>query len=325
VEVVGSRKAVLADKHRAALVARLSSLDQRRLLYLHEAAAAGSIRAAADRLNTSASVLSRHIAKMESDLGTALMERHGRGVRLTEAGSLVVEHYLEARERLEALVSQLEDIGGMRRGTVAVAAGEGFVDELMGCGLRTFAERHADIVVDVQTGGTDELVRLVLDDVVHVGLLYNMPTEPRLQSHASARHPMCVVTNPGHPLASLGRRLTIRDLEGHDLGLMPGKFGVRQALLSAEHGGNVRLRPKLTADSSSVLTRFARDWGGVILSPSFAVSRDLRERYLVALETEDTFLEAAEAHLVTRRGRRLPVAAAPLVRHLASALPLLAR
>ena len=321
--MTGTRRRLLSAKSRASLAARLGSLEHRRLLYLHEAGSAGSVRAAAERLNTSASVLSRQIAKMEESLQIALMERHGRGVRLTEAGELLVAYYNEQNDRMDAVVAQIHELTELRRGLVSIAAGEGFVGELMGSPLRDFARKHPQLRIDVQLGSTDELVRRVVEDVAHVGLLYNLTPEPRIVTHVSVRHPMRVVTAPDHPLALLGRRVEIQDLQEHELGLLPGGYGVRQALLSAEHRGMVNLSPRLMANSSRLLIRFAEEWGGVIFTPAFAVTRQLQEGRLVALETADVLLDGVEAHLITRRGRRLPTAANQLIQHLRATLPLL--
>ncbi|MDB5414294.1 MAG: LysR family transcriptional regulator [Rubritepida sp.] len=313
---------ILSEKQRLSLASRIDSLDNRRLLYLHEAAAAGSVRGGAERLGISPSALSRQIMKMEADLQIALLERHGRGVKPTEAGALLAEYFEDQRARLGAVVAQVQDIAGMRRGIVSLALGEGFLGEVMGAPLKSFAARHPQLQIDLQVGSTDELMRRVLEDTAQIALLYNLPSEPRVQSHASRRHPMRIVTQPAHPLALLGRKITLDDLQQHELGLLPGGYGVRQVLLSAEHRGRLRLMPRLTANSLRALLRFAEDWDGVLITTGFAVARELEEGRLVALEAHDAFLESSEAHLITRRGRRLPLAATHLLRHLRATMKL---
>jgi len=68
-------------------------LDDRRIRYLYEAVQAGSIRAGADRLNMNPSVVSRQIAQLEAELVITLLERHGRGVKPTEAGAVLVDYH----------------------------------------------------------------------------------------------------------------------------------------------------------------------------------------------------------------------------------------
>ncbi len=309
-----------SEKQRRALTARIVALDHRRLLYLHEACASGSIRAAAERLATSPSALSRQIMRIEAELQTSLLERHGRGVRPTEAGAVLVTYFAAQQAALRDAVAEIHDMQQLRRGLVSLAVGEGFLSDLMGHPLRGFVEAHPQVQIDFHLGSTDELVGRVLEDVSHIGLLFNPPREPRIQSHAMRRHPLCVIAHPRHPLASLDRSLRIEDLEGHDLALLPVAYGVRQVLLSAEQDRRVRLRPRFMANSSRVLLRFAEEWNGVVLAPAFSVAQELQTGRLVALQLENPLVESAEAHLITRRGRRLPAAAGSLLRHLRATL-----
>ena len=70
-----------------------NAIDENRLRYLFEAARYGAVRAAADALGVNPSVVSRQIALLERELDAALLDRHSRGVRPTEAGELLIEHY----------------------------------------------------------------------------------------------------------------------------------------------------------------------------------------------------------------------------------------
>jgi DNA-binding transcriptional LysR family regulator len=312
----GARRQLMSEKQRLLLANRIAGLDHRRLLYLHEAVAAGSVRGGAERLGVSASALSRQIARMEPDLGIALLERHGRGVTATEAGALLDDYFAEQRARLDGVIAQIQEITEARRGQVSIGMGEGFLKHVMGTPLRSFAQAHPHLHIDLQVGSTDQLVGQLLDDTIQMALLYNLPPDPQLQSHASRRHPMRIIVNPGHPLVRLGRKVALKDLRQHRLGLLPGSYGVRQVLLSAEHGDRVRLVPQLVTNSARALLRFAEEWDGVVITTAFAVAQELEEGRLMALEAEGSILEGSEAHLVTRRGRRLSPAAQMLLRHL---------
>ena len=306
----------LADRQQMMLTSRMGGLDQRRLSYLYEAVSAGSVRGGAERLRTSASALSRQIAKIEAELGLALLDRHGRGVLPTEAGKLLVDYFLEQRSRLETVVAQIQDLTAMRHGSVTLALGEGFLAEVMGEPLRLFAQRYPRLSIELLVGSTDEIVRHILDDRAHFGLAYNVPEDARLQVHAARHHAIRVVTRPTHQLASLGRDVTLRDLETCDIGMLPRAYGVRQVVLSAEQNGLARLQPRLTANSSSALLRFAEAWDGVVITTEFAVAEQIAQGRLVALRLPKGLLDGGEARLLTRRSRRLPVAAAHLLRDL---------
>ena len=72
-------------------------LDVRRLQVLRAVARDGSLSAAARTLGYTQPAISHHIAKLEAEIGTALLTRLGRGVQLTDAGVALVEHSITAR------------------------------------------------------------------------------------------------------------------------------------------------------------------------------------------------------------------------------------
>ncbi|WP_242419423.1 LysR family transcriptional regulator, partial [Frankia sp. CpI1-P] len=67
-------------------------LNLERLRVLCLVARYGSVGAAADMLHVTTSSVSQQIAKLERETGTDLLLRHGRGVRLTAAATLLVDH-----------------------------------------------------------------------------------------------------------------------------------------------------------------------------------------------------------------------------------------
>ena len=67
-------------------------LNVSRLRLLHAVARLGSLTAAANELNYSTSAVSQQISLLEREAGTPLLERHPRGVRLTEPGRVLAEH-----------------------------------------------------------------------------------------------------------------------------------------------------------------------------------------------------------------------------------------
>jgi DNA-binding transcriptional LysR family regulator len=95
-------------------------LDVRRLRLLRELHARGTIAAVADALQYTPSAVSQQLAVLEREAGVALLERAGRGVRLTDAGRRLVDHAEAVLARLEAAEADLADPGELR-GRVRVA------------------------------------------------------------------------------------------------------------------------------------------------------------------------------------------------------------
>ena len=97
-------------------------LDVTRLRVLVAVARHGSVTAAARALNYAQPSVSHHIARLEAETGTQLLERVGRGVRLTEAGQLLAERAEEIIGRLDSAEAELAAHVGLRSGRVRLAA-----------------------------------------------------------------------------------------------------------------------------------------------------------------------------------------------------------
>jgi DNA-binding transcriptional LysR family regulator len=97
-------------------------LDVTRLKVLVAVARHGSVTAAARALNYAQPSVSHHIARLEAETGTQLLERVGRGIRLTEAGRLLAERAEEIIGRLDSAEAELAAHVGLRQGRVRLAA-----------------------------------------------------------------------------------------------------------------------------------------------------------------------------------------------------------
>jgi DNA-binding transcriptional LysR family regulator len=297
------------------------AITESRLPYLFEAVQCGTVRAAADRLDIAPSAVSRQIALLEAELALPLIERHKRGVHLTQAGRLLMEYYREQRAHQEDLLAKLQEVRGLRRGHIRLAVGEGFVSDLMGAPLHYFCKRYPDITLTLDLAGTNEVMRLVAEDDADIGLVYNPPAEPKIVSRAQMRQPVHAIVAPDSSLIDQldeTGALRLDALYDVPLALMHGAYGTRQLMELAEQSEKHRLTPTVTTNSISVLKHFVRAGLGATFLPAFAVSQEIEGGVLRALPIDHPILKRAEAHLITRAGRRLSGAANRLLTHLAS-------
>lgn len=286
----------------------MKKLNEQRFAYFYEAVQCGSVRAAADKMDIAPSAVSRQISLLEQEIAIPVMERHRRGVVPTEAGQLLIDYYREQGAHQADLLSKLQALRGLTRGHVSIVIGEGFVSDFMSGTMRYFCERHPQISISLDLAGTNDVLRLVAEDVAEIGLVYNPPTDPRIVTRALQRQPMQLVVSPDSPLRN-SKTCSLRELSEYPLGLMHSSYGTRQLLALAEFAAKIKLNPLLTTNSINVLKHFVKSGLGVTLLPRFAVSTELAASELIAIPIEDDVLALAEVHLVTRVGRKLSVAA----------------
>src|ERR1700761_1832535 len=97
-------------------------LDVTRLRVLVAVARHGSVTAAARELNYAQPSVSHHLARLEAETGVRLIQRAGRGIRLTDAGRLLADRAAEILGRLDAAENELAAQAGLRAGRVRRAA-----------------------------------------------------------------------------------------------------------------------------------------------------------------------------------------------------------
>ena len=101
------------------------------LRYFVEVSRTGSIATASENLHVAVSAISRQITKLEHEVGAPLFERMPRGMVLTEAGDLLVQHARRALLDGEAVLAEIRSARALGRGIVRVACSEGFTQYFM--------------------------------------------------------------------------------------------------------------------------------------------------------------------------------------------------
>ena len=136
-------------------------LDVRRMKVLREVALRGSFSAAAEALSFTQSAVSQQIAALEREAGVTLVERSARGIRLTDAGEVVVRHAEAVLARLAEAERELEALAGLCGGRLRMAAFESAGASLMPLAVAEFRRRHPGVDLSLTLAEPEEaLVRL---------------------------------------------------------------------------------------------------------------------------------------------------------------------
>jgi DNA-binding transcriptional LysR family regulator len=287
--------------------------------YFFEAANLGSMRLASEKIGVAVSSISRQIAQLEQELGAPLIERGQRSIRLTEAGRVTLEFYRDQLADREALMNRLRDLREMKTGRVDLAVGEGFLGRSFSALIDNFQRANPGIALSVVSGTTSAIVRMVLEDEVHIGMILNVPTEPRIRTRACVAQPLEMMCAPDHPLAAL-QSVTLKDLQSARLCLPPKGFRIRHMLHEAERRAQTWLEPVIETTSLYLMRDLARAGGVVTILPRNAAVAELEEGTLVARLLAEAELEHATISLIHRLGRQLGEAPARLLGQLESRL-----
>ncbi|GBQ27221.1 LysR family transcriptional regulator [Gluconacetobacter azotocaptans] len=198
------------------------------LLYFQVLARTGSLRRAAQKLDITPTALTRQIENLEHFFGAPLIEREQQGVRLTAAGEVVAERAgLVARE-LDSLRARVDDLKGLRSGTVTIRASGSPVSSVLAPALAALHQEFPGLRFNVETAGGPSIGAALTSGEVDLGLTLFAPSLSELTICSRLHVVHSAIMAPSHPLA--GRReLFLEDVRAHALSIPDCSYFVRRA------------------------------------------------------------------------------------------------
>lgn len=153
-------------------------LGLERMRALHAVATHGTVAAAASALHLTPSGVSQQLAKLEREAGQRLLEPHGRSVRLTTAGHVLVRHAERILAQVEQARADLERLRDDVTGTVRVGAIPTTAHALLPPALALLRDRHPDLVVTLEEGEAEETLPRLVDGSLDVAVLDSWEHRP---------------------------------------------------------------------------------------------------------------------------------------------------
>jgi len=274
------------------------------LLSLLAVARSGSVGAAARLQHRTSSAISQQIAKLERHVGVKLLERAGRGVRLTAAGEAALPGILKLGTETEALFSHLGELSGRPPATLRVAVSDYLGRALLVPVLRRLLEERAALRFEIATTHSREAVRLVERGEVDCAVVTGQETPAGIEAHHLFDQPF-VWVGPRRPSARgpLTERLAREPL------LRLGAESQGRRLLE-DYLRRERIQPVSTIDVPSVSLLLAYVGGGlgVGLAPGLALA-ELGGAGRARCQRERAAVPALPVTLIHRAGFRRVAAA----------------
>jgi DNA-binding transcriptional LysR family regulator len=186
-----------------------SGMDLARLRVLVAIAREGSVTGAAEVLHYAQPSVSHHLARLEAEVGMPLVQRAGRGIRLTDAGRVLAERAEEILGRVASARAEVEAHAGLQAGRLRIAAFPSALATLVPVAAARFATAHPGIELSLREAEPPEALTALRNGEVDLALAfdYDHGPVPADNSHLTTtpllREPIYIVTS-GHEPRSLG-------------------------------------------------------------------------------------------------------------------------
>jgi molybdate transport repressor ModE-like protein len=248
--------------------------DTTRMRLLVEIDRHGSVSAAASAIGIGQPSASQHLRLLEAAAGQRLVERSGRGSRLTEAGRVLAARAAQALSTLGAAEEELGALAGLQTGTIhlgaSTAPGVYLLPDTLGC----FRRDHPGVTVEVEVAASAEILKRLLSGRVQLALVGAADAGERIELDPFLEDEIVGVAKPG--LAPL-RNARVAPAALADFMLLSRERGSISRQIVDEELRAIGAQPAGVWElgSSEAIKRAAREGLGVAFLSRYAVAEEV--------------------------------------------------
>jgi DNA-binding transcriptional LysR family regulator len=263
----------------------------------------GSVTAAAKELHYTQPAVSHHLARLEAATGAKLIQRIGRGIRLTPEGELLAGRAAEIVGRVDAAATELAAQIGLRAGRVRMAGFQSILSTIVPAAAAALARAHPGIELGLVDEHPVEALRMLRAGQIDVALIFRYAGTPREDEGFRLVHllddPIYLVTyEPGQTVA-----------EHSDSTWIGGCARCQDELITVCRRSGFTPRISLVSDDMVVMQALVAARMGVTTLPGLA----LRAHRMPGIHTTELLEDPRQIYAVTYGEPPDPPATAALV------------
>ncbi|MEO1718183.1 MAG: LysR family transcriptional regulator [Planctomycetota bacterium] len=235
----------------------------------------GHLTRAAERLGVTQPALSAMVKKLELEVGASLLDRTGKGVALTEAGRVFLEHAEASVRRADEAVASVRELVGLEAGSIRVGGGATVVAHLLPGVVSEVRHEHPALRFYVREAGSLSVAEAVISGELDLGIV-TMPMAGvgvgELMTVARFRDELLLIVPPGHGLASQ-KTFRWRDVDGEPVVAFEAGSAVRAVIDEAAARGGVSLGVVMEVRSLESIQRMVGAGVGIGFVSRLALDR----------------------------------------------------
>lgn len=250
------------------------------------------------------SAVGRQIQNLEEMLDIQLFERLPRGIRLTNAGELVLRHATETLEEYDLLCGELDALRGRVAGEIRIATLESWCVDFLPAQIFELKSRHPALAFRVRSTLHSRICDAVLNGEADFGLTFDLPFPSDLKLVQKVPMPLMAMVSPDHPLAG-EKAVTLARCAEFEMTLQLASEPVR-SIIAMELSGLERSASAFLTTNNLHLHRQAILAGRAVgLFTWLAFASEVRQGRVVAVPLRGTRLSDLKLGLLLPAHRRL--------------------
>ena len=281
--------------------------DFRLLVHIAEA---NSLTGGAERAHLSLPAASMRIKNLEESLGLKLFTRTNRGVCLTPAGQVFLNHARQVLGQLENLCGDLLEYANGVKGQVRIFANTTSTEFLPEV-LRTYLARHPNVNVELRERLSQEIVRAVTEGMADIGIVAGNVRTEGLEALPYRRDRLVLAVAPAHPLAAKPAADFAETLDYGFIGLTETS-AIHGFLVEAATRLNRRLKIRIQVGNFTAVCRMIEADIGIGILPESAARRHAKSMNIRLIRLNDEWAKR-DLQICVRSLDLLPVFGRDLV------------
>jgi len=224
-------------------------MELRQLRYLLAIAEEANFTRASEKVFVSQSALSQQIQALEQEVGTVLLDRSKRGVRLTAAGEILHHHAQRIFLELEQAKVALQELEGLQRGELRVGVVQTVNDYLMPALVTQFAEQYPQIRLLIDELSSDEIEMRLENGELQVGLGFVPISNLSIESEPLFEERLVLIVRDDHPFAAQAI-IPVESLDKMPMVMLSNTFCTRR--LWEENAQLASAQPQIVMEMNTV-------------------------------------------------------------------------
>lgn len=285
-------------------------MNLRQLHVFATVAEAGNITAGSELLHISQPAVSKHIRDLEQELDTLLLDRHPRGVTLTEAGEVVLRHARRMKALQEDVREELASLRGLRSGHLAIGASTTIGSYLVPEALELFHRTHPGIRLSLEVANTRHIQTRLSNYELDLGLTEGFVESEDLEAEVFAHDRLVPVAAPD--FVHRHRVDGLQTLAQLPCVLRESGSGTRAVVERAFERHSTRVQPLMSLGNTEAIKRVVAGGLGYTVISELAVRDELDTKRLCKLKIPELSIPRP-LHLIRLKGRSTSPALAAFI------------
>ncbi len=235
---------------------------------------------AANELHMTQPAVSQYIKSLEENLGTRLLERSNKYVRLNQAGELVYSHAKEILALYSKMKTSVDELTTEARGSLSIGASYTFGEYILPRIISTLRKKYPLITPTVKIHNTKQIIELVAAHQIDIGIIEGTFHDEKLYTEAISNDEMLIVSSPLHPQAKKGKGRRIAELENETWILREKGSGTRQAAEKLFEMYQMAPKNIMEFGSTQLIKESVEQGLGISLLSSWAIEKERQNDYL---------------------------------------------